>query len=140
MNRVQARNASMISGRSLRLCRLQSLAPGSAAGFDPQASGEDTILVLRWGEQVLAYVNRCPHQGARLEYCKDRFLSADGRHIVCHAHGARFDPQTGRGTLGAGLGQALQPVACHIEDGWVWLAPDQLPGQIIAGELTCPTT
>jgi nitrite reductase/ring-hydroxylating ferredoxin subunit len=90
-----------------------------ARGFDPDDFGEDTVFVLRRGARVHAYRNECPHQGARLEYRKDRFLSADGEHIVCHAHGARFDPGTGVCTDGPCLGQALEAVPCEIDDGWV---------------------
>src|SRR5581483_12201018 len=95
-------------------------APGTARGFDPEQTGSDTLFVVRKGDMVLAYVNRCPHQGARLEYRKDRFLSADARHIVCYAHGAYFDPDTGACTRGACLGQSLQPLPCNVQEGWVW--------------------
>ena len=106
-----------------RLCRFDELLPGTARGFDPQRTGEDTVFVLRRGTDLRAYHNRCPHQGARLEYRKDHFLSADGQRVVCYAHGAQFDPDTGACTQGACLGQALEPVSCRVEEGWVWLDP-----------------
>lgn len=77
------------------------------------------MFVVRKEDSVHAYVNRCPHQGARLEYRKDRFLSADGRRVVCYAHGAHFEPETGRCIEGICLGQSLQSVSCRIEQGWV---------------------
>jgi nitrite reductase/ring-hydroxylating ferredoxin subunit len=102
-----------------RLCPLAELPHGTARGFDPERVGEDTVFVLRRGAGVRAYRNLCPHQGARLEYRKDRFLSADGAHIVCHAHGARFDADTGVCTEGPCLGQALETLPCTIEGEWV---------------------
>jgi nitrite reductase/ring-hydroxylating ferredoxin subunit len=84
------------------------------------------MFVLRRIDGVRAYFNRCPHQGAPLEYRKDRFLSADGTRVICHAHGAHFDPDTGRCVHGACLGQALEPVPCRIEHGWVWIGPGDL--------------
>jgi nitrite reductase/ring-hydroxylating ferredoxin subunit len=107
--------------RAVRLCRLDELGTEAARGFDPEETGSDTLFVVRRGDRVLAYVNRCPHQGARLEYRKDRFLSADARQVVCYAHGAYFDPDTGVCTQGACLGQALQSLPCSVQDGWVWV-------------------
>ena len=104
---------------SVRLCRFDELQPAAARGFNSDQTGGLAVFVLRRGRAVLAYVNRCPHQGARLEYRKDKFLSADGQHLVCYAHGAHFDPDTGVCTRGACLGQSLQPVPCRVEDGWV---------------------
>ena len=113
-------------GRSVALCRFDELVVGSARGFDPDGVGSDTLFVLRGrGDAVRAYVNFCPHQGARLEYRKDRFLSHDGQYIVCHAHGAYFDADSGICVRGAALGQSRQAVPCGLERGWVWAAaPD----------------
>jgi nitrite reductase/ring-hydroxylating ferredoxin subunit len=105
----------------IRLCRVDELAPGTARGFDTEGIGEDTVFVLRWGDGVRAYRNCCPHMGARLEYRKDRFLSANGERVICHAHGAQFDPDTGACTQGACWGQSLEAVPCRVEQGWVWI-------------------
>jgi nitrite reductase/ring-hydroxylating ferredoxin subunit len=105
----------------LRLCRLEDIGVYDARGFDPTACGEDSMFVLRQGSSVRAFENVCPHQGARLEYRKDRFLSADGRFIVCFAHGARFDPASGECMEGACEGQFLTPLACEVRDDWVWI-------------------
>jgi nitrite reductase/ring-hydroxylating ferredoxin subunit len=103
----------------MRLCRLDELPTGTSRGFDVEGVGEDTIFVLRHGDGLRAYRNRCPHMGVRLEYRKDRFLSLDGEHIVCYAHGAQFDPDTGTCTQGACLGKSLEPVSCSIVQGYV---------------------
>jgi nitrite reductase/ring-hydroxylating ferredoxin subunit len=103
----------------MRVCRLDELPVGAARGFDPGNVGEDTIVVLHRASGVRAYHNRCPHQGARLEYRKDRFLSADGARILCHAHGAHFEAESGVCTHGPCLGQSLAPVPCQVEAGWV---------------------
>jgi len=104
-----------------RLCLLEELPFGGARGFDPWQTGEDSLVVLRRGAAVRAYHNRCPHQWSRLEYRKDRFLSADGQHVICYAHGAHFDPDTGGCIHGACLGQSLRTVPCWTEHGWVWV-------------------
>jgi nitrite reductase/ring-hydroxylating ferredoxin subunit len=57
-----------------------------------------------------------------MQYRKDRFMSADGQHIVCFAHGALFRPDDGLCVLGPCLGQALQQQPIVIDaDGAVWL-------------------
>lgn len=107
----------------IRLCRLDELKPGGSRGFDAENTGVDTVFAVRRGDEVRVYRNLCPHAGARLEYRKDRFLSPDGKHIVCYAHGAVFDPDTGVCTDGPCLGQSLEAVPCLIESGWIWIEP-----------------
>jgi nitrite reductase/ring-hydroxylating ferredoxin subunit len=105
--------------KPLRLCRLDELAPGSARGFDPDGVGEDTLIVVRRPGGVRVYRNECPHQGARLEYRKDSFLSPDGTHVICYAHGARFDADSGYCVQGACYGQSLTSVPFAIFDDWI---------------------
>ena len=90
------------------LCRDDQLQEGLARGFDPWAQGRDTVLALRWRGQVRVYRNLCPHLDVAMQYRKDRFMSGDGQHLVCFAHGALFDPADGRCLLGPCLGQSLQ--------------------------------
>jgi nitrite reductase/ring-hydroxylating ferredoxin subunit len=45
---------------------------------------------------------------------KDAYLNAAGDRIVCAAHGAQFDIESGVCTLGPCLGQRLQPVALIV--------------------------
>ncbi|MES2259951.1 MAG: Rieske 2Fe-2S domain-containing protein [Pseudomonadota bacterium] len=105
----------------MRLCRFDELADGAARGFDPRGAGEDTVFVLKRGAILRAYRNLCPHQLRPLEYRRHQFLTRDGGHIVCHAHNALFDPDSGVCVLGACLGQALQAVWVEVMEGWVVL-------------------
>jgi nitrite reductase/ring-hydroxylating ferredoxin subunit len=43
------------------------------------------------------------------------YFSGDGHSLMCHAHGARFDPLSGQCTLGPCQGQALRPVALRLD-------------------------
>ena len=115
------------------LCRLDELAIGTARGFDPWGTGEDTLFVVRTASEIVAYRNICPHQGVALNWRKDRFLDAGASHIVCAAHGAGFDIATGAGIYGACLGQALERIPHLVDaDGFIRLLmpppiPDQTP-------------
>ena len=110
------------------LCRLDELEEGRARGFDPLAQGRDSVFALRHDNQVRVYRNRCPHLDVRLEYRKDRFLSADGQLIVCYAHGAQFLSATGECIYGPCLGQRLEALPFSEKDGWLLLRmPEELP-------------
>lgn len=97
------------------LCELKELSDGQALGFDPYQQGRDSMFVVKVDGKIRAYRNRCPHQQAYLEYRKDHFLSADRRQIVCHAHNARFDPESGRCVSGPCRGKFLEPIAVKVE-------------------------
>ncbi len=108
---------------SVRLCRLDELAEGKSRGFDPWVDGHDTLFVVR-RRGLHGYRDACPHWvGTPMAWRKDAYLSGDGRDIVCSAHGARFDIETGVCMLGPCLGQSLTPVPLIInDDGEIHLA------------------
>ena len=107
----------------MRLCHLNDLAEGAARGFDPQCTGQDTLLVVRQGERLFAYADACPHHGTPMAWRKDAYLNAAGDRIVCSAHGALFEITSGRRTPGPCPGEALTPVPPIVADnGQVHLA------------------
>lgn len=111
------------------LCRLDDLAEGKSRGFDPLDEGRDTMFVVRRGGRLHAWRNHCPHHDrARMAWRKDEFLDASGELIVCFAHGARFEIDSGECTLGPCLGQRLTPVPVEIRDGNVWVRGIYHPG------------
>jgi nitrite reductase/ring-hydroxylating ferredoxin subunit len=106
----------------LYLCPQHTVLEGGSRGFDPFNIGRDTLLVVRWRGELSAWRNRCPHLNVTLQYRKDRYMSEDGQHIVCFAHGALFRPDTGVCVLGPCLGQSLQPQPLMVdEQGGLWL-------------------
>lgn len=104
-----------MDGDRILLCRLDDLPDGASRGFDPAHTGQDTVLLVRRGEHVVAWRDACPHHGGTpMAWRKDAYLNAARDRIVCAAHGAQFDIATGVCTLGPCLGQRLTPVALHI--------------------------
>lgn len=94
-----------------RLCHASELPEGSSRGFDPEATGRDTLFVVRRGGRPHAWLDACPHwRGAPMAWRKDAYLSGDGRQIVCAAHGARFEIDTGLCILGPCIGESLTRV------------------------------
>lgn len=121
--------ARLLPGR-LPLGHLDEFPDGAARGFDPWGEGRDALFVVRRGGSLRAYRNACPHwPGAPMAWRKDAYLSADGSRIVCHAHGARFDIDTGLCEAGPCLGQSLEALTLIVEpDGSVYALLDQTKG------------
>lgn len=105
------------------LCRLDEIADGAARGFDPLGQGRDTMFVVRQGDAVFGWRNFCPHYGHdNMAWTKDAFLTHDGARIVCGAHGAEYEIDTGICVAGPCPGRRLKPVPLTLRDGAVFLA------------------
>lgn len=102
-----------------RVCDLDTVGTVTALSVDTE-KGAFPMILARDGEQVRAYVNACPHQYLPLNYRGDQLLSADGRMLLCTAHGARFDLSNGEAIDGADCG--LDPVPVAIVEGTVVIA------------------
>lgn len=79
---------------------------------------------MRQGDAVHVYVNSCPHIGTPLDWMPDRFLSADGSHIICATHGAEFRISDGECVYGPCMGDRLEAVMIQINDGTVFVPED----------------
>ena len=79
------------------------------------------IVVLRWGRNVRAYENRCPHQQTNLDWEKGEFLDSEGTRIQCGKHGALFELGTGECVEGPCLGAHLTAIEAVIDDGDICL-------------------
>lgn len=108
------------------LCRVEEVFEGQARGFDPAASGSDSLFALRTAGQVRVYRNSCPHLRVAMEYRKDRFLSANGQRVICYAHGAQFLPESGLCVYGPCLGASLSAVEHQVIDGWLVISLAQI--------------
>jgi nitrite reductase/ring-hydroxylating ferredoxin subunit len=104
------------------LCRLADLQDGTSKGFAPPPGGFAGLFAVRQGDAVYVYVNSCPHLGVPLDWIPDRFLSHDGRHIICATHGAEFRIADGACLRGPCQGAALEPVLIQIKGGMVFVA------------------
>lgn len=81
--------------------------------------GPVEVFVVRLGQNVHGYVNRCPHLGVPLNWKPDTFLDAEGRVIVCAMHGAEFAIEDGACLAGPCRGQGLTPVEVDFRNGKV---------------------
>lgn len=106
------------------LCALTEIPDGGAKGFPPPPGAFTGLFAVRQGDAVVVYVNACPHIGTPLDWTPDRFLSADGRRIVCATHGAEFGIADGACIRGPCVGDRLEPVAAEIRDGMIYVPKD----------------
>jgi nitrite reductase/ring-hydroxylating ferredoxin subunit len=109
----------LIPDQMRALCRLDDLPDGTAKAFPPADGGFGGLFAVRQGDAVHVYVNSCPHIGTPLDWVPGRFLSADGRHIICATHGAEFRITDGVCLRGPCRGDVLETVLIQINDGVV---------------------
>ncbi|WP_404382186.1 Rieske (2Fe-2S) protein [Caenispirillum salinarum] len=99
------------------LCAPEDVPSPGARGFVLDDDGVRVgIVVVRQGQSVRAYVNRCPHLSIPLNLWPDRFLSPDGQGLQCATHGARFRLDDGFCTAGPCKGRFLQPFPLSVKD------------------------
>jgi len=97
---------------------LDLIADGAARSFVLEMrAGRFHGFVVRRGEDLRGYVDRCPHQGLPLAQELDGYLTPDGSRIACSWHGAVFDPDDGRCLGGPCAGARLKPWPVALRDG-----------------------
>lgn len=107
------------------LMRLANLPDGATREFilgsgDWPPSG----FVVRLGDEIHAWFNRCPHALRPLNAMPDRFLTPGGGLIQCAAHGAQFEKATGLCIAGPCLDESLRRIAVRVVNGAILLDED----------------
>jgi nitrite reductase/ring-hydroxylating ferredoxin subunit len=93
-------------------CAAAAVGPGRGMGFQLPVGDRPSVdgFVVNHAGEHRAYVNRCPHAGTTLDRLPHRFLTEDGRYLVCSTHGAVFAPETGVCVEGPCPGARLLPL------------------------------
>lgn len=99
---------------------LELIADGEARNYVLQI-GQNRFhgFVVRRGEAVFGYADRCPHAGLPLAQQLDQYLSPDGGLIACSWHGAVFAVETGTCVGGPCVGARLTPWPVEVHEGRV---------------------
>ncbi|MDE2450090.1 MAG: Rieske 2Fe-2S domain-containing protein [Gammaproteobacteria bacterium] len=97
------------------VCRLSDLEEHGARGFTLGA-GDWPLrgFVVRCGNEVRGYINRCPHAGHPLDLRPHRFLTPDRALILCSSHGALFEKDGGLCLAGPCAGERLRAVPLEV--------------------------
>ncbi|MDP5240872.1 Rieske (2Fe-2S) protein [Uliginosibacterium sp. 31-16] len=85
------------------------------------AGGAQAAFVLRWHGGVYAYLNQCAHVAIELDWNPGKFLDVDGEYVMCAAHGALYEPDSGRCVGGPCVGQALRRLMVSERNGNIYL-------------------
>lgn len=104
----------------VKLCTLETVADGAARNFVLQIGpARFHGFVVRRGEQVRGYVDRCPHAGLPLAQKLDDYLTPTSDLIACSWHGALFDIDSGACVGGPCVGAALTPWPVQVAGGFI---------------------
>ena len=107
----------------VRLGPLDLISDGGARNFVLEMkAGRFHGFVVRRGDRVYGYVDRCPHMGLPLAQQLDAYLTGDGRLIQCSWHGALFRIGDGACVGGPCTGAALTPWPLEVRDGAIFTA------------------
>jgi nitrite reductase/ring-hydroxylating ferredoxin subunit len=105
----------------LRLCAVAEIENPGAKGFRYREG--DALFagfLVRCGDAVVGYLDRCPHAGWPLASMDGRFLTRDGDRILCSGHGALFQMDDGLCIAGPCYNQRLWSWAVEVRDGEVF--------------------
>ena len=99
------------------LCQSDALVEGEALGVDLKQQGRDQFFLVRHKGTAYAWRNACPHiNNAPMAWRKNAYLDATRQFVCCHAHGALFEPDSGKCIQGPCLGESLQRISiCEVE-------------------------
>ena len=101
----------MAASGHVRVARVEDIPDGGCLAVDV---GEQSLVLIRRGDQVHALENRCPHAGAPLS---EGFV--EGRVLTCAWHGWSFDVVTGLSTDETEMAVPIHDV--RVEDGHVFV-------------------
>jgi len=112
---------------SIPICASDALVEGGKGmRFPVTAGGEDrTGFVIRYGNKVYGYLNRCAHVPIELDWNEGEFFESSGCYLMCSTHGALYMPESGRCAGGPCRGGRLQAIAVFEKDNWVFWRPDE---------------
>ncbi|MGA2551239.1 MAG: Rieske 2Fe-2S domain-containing protein [Burkholderiaceae bacterium] len=93
-----------------------------------EADAQERIVLVRLGDRVLAYENRCPHFLIPLHYEPNQFWIYGGDTLMCAHHAALFDLESGVCFDGPCKGAALRAIAVRLEGDAIYRENDASPG------------
>ncbi len=111
--------AESVSMGATQLCRFSDVPDGGARVVDEACIGRPVIVVRR-GEQVWAYVNRCPHFSVPLDFVPGNVSCYRSQVLMCAHHSALFRFDDGVCIDGPCSGAALEAVAVEV-DAAAWV-------------------
>ncbi len=111
-----------MAGGERLICRSAALADsGRGVRFEVEYFGRPApAFAVRYRGRVHAYLNRCAHVAMELDWQEGVILDAAGRDLLCSAHGATYDPRSGRCVGGPCNGAPLVKLRVDERGGEVY--------------------
>jgi nitrite reductase/ring-hydroxylating ferredoxin subunit len=109
------------------LCEASALQEcGEAVIFEVMEAGRNVpAFAVRYDNVAVAYLNRCAHIPAEMDWQPGQFWDMDKRFIICSVHGALYDPPNGLCVSGPCPGAHLQAITLSEKDGQVYWYPNE---------------
>lgn len=99
------------------LCSISDIEDPGSMGFELTLNNEKVALfVVHKDAEFHAFINRCPHTGANLEWQEHQFLDLDKMFIQCSNHDALFEIDSGRCIAGPCVDESLDALELVIEN------------------------
>lgn len=99
---------------------------GDAVMFEVMEGGQGAqAFAVRFDNVAVAYLNRCAHIPAEMDWQPGKFWDMDKRFIICSVHGALYDPPNGECVSGPCYGANLQAIKLLEKDGQVYWYPSE---------------
>jgi nitrite reductase/ring-hydroxylating ferredoxin subunit len=117
----------MSAGESVVVARVGELRSGETKKFMLRCGTREVeAFVVNHDGALYAWVNRCRHVPMSMDWIENRFLTEDGRYILCATHGACYQPDTGECIDGPALGKSLISVPLSVRGDEVYATcPDE---------------
>ena len=113
-----------MAGDERLICASAELVDGGhGARFEVEWQGRrEPAFAVRFNGMVFAYLNRCGHVPAELDWNAGEFFDQARLYLICATHGALYDPVTGACLSGRCGGRGLEALDVTERDGNVFLA------------------
>jgi len=109
-----------------RICVNHTLPERGYVNFQVSVQGDlQAALLIRFEQQVYAYLNRCLYSSKRLDSEEATVFDPSGEFLFSTAHGICYDPKTGDGLSPICLGQRLTPLRVVEEGDGIYLKDKQ---------------
>lgn len=80
-----------------------------------------SIVVFRYKDNCLAFLNQCVHMPRRLDCEKDMIFDETGQNLRCSMHGIIYDPVTGESLSAICKGDKLTRIKVQENEAGVWI-------------------
>jgi nitrite reductase/ring-hydroxylating ferredoxin subunit len=100
------------------LCLIDEFDDLTALNFEVDAQ---SIFVIKHENAFHAYLNRCPHQGKRLNENNSAFVDMEDELIRCDSHEALFDISSGSCVSGPCSGSQLTKLNTQIRSNTLFI-------------------